>query len=237
MRGQSLLSILKKYRSEIRASQNAAHNIQVREQQVDLLQRTQERLWEGFDWPHMITERDYPLVTGQSLYDVSGDFDVDRIGLVALKDGAVWRPLSPTLTPYDYSVWDSQLGQKSWPVQRWRIFEGERLEFWPAPDRAGNATTQDAYFKIRGVRRLKPFIADDDIADLDDTMIALFAAAETLAAAGAKDAQLKLSAAQAHQMRLQGHLAVRRNFRLGEAYPLEGRSGRRYVNSYRPPGT
>jgi hypothetical protein len=235
MRGQTLVSILNRYRAEARVSMNAAHNTQMREAQVLLIQRTQERLWEDFDWPHLVIERNYQLVQGQSVYDFSEDFDVDRIFKILLKDGDVWRPLFPTLEAVDYSVWDSEENEQSWPVRRYRLYEGEKIEVWPTPDRTGVLATLDGYVKVRGVKKLSRFVGDNDRADLDDVMIALYAAAETLAAAGAKDAQFKLDAAKSRQAKLQGNLTKRRRFRMFGGSNERPGYRRPMITTYRPP--
>lgn len=234
MRGQTLLKLLQMYRAETRVSLNAAHNVQIRESQVMQLQRTQERLWNEFDWPHLVVERDYPLADGVRFYDVTNDFDIDRVFRVLVKDGNIWRTVSPTLDPADYSVWDSQRDEKSWPVRQWRLYEGEKIEFWPTPDRAGATDgSRDAYFKVRGVRKLNPLVADTDRADLDDILVTLYAAAEALAATGAKDASLKLDQAKARQTQLQGAMTKARRFKMFGDDPCRRPSRRSAITSYR----
>lgn len=233
MRGSTLISILNRYRAEARLSMNAAHNTQTREAQVLLIQRTQERLWEDYDWPQMVVEKNYSLVIGQRFYEVRADFDIDRIFRVMLKDGDIWRDVQPTLDSTDYSVWDSEEAETSWPLRRWRLVE-DKIECWPTPDRSGDPVTLDAHLKIRGVKKLSPFFADSDLADLDDQLIALYAAAETLAATGAKDAPLKLDQAKNREARLRGNLTKRRRFRMFGSE--DGNRVRRpMITTYRPP--
>ena len=55
---------------------------------------------------------------------------------------------------------------------------------------------------FKGMRPLRPLIALTDVADLDDDLIVLFAAAEELAAQKAKDADRKAQLAQAHLVSL-----------------------------------
>jgi len=81
---------------------------------------------------------------------------------------------------------------------------------------------------------LKPFVQDSDRADLDDRLLVMFAAAELLAAAGAKDAQLKLDQANQIYRRLRSGLTPRKRFRMfgvGSAQPPT----REYITRYKPP--
>ena len=79
MRGKTLGDLLTKFRGEARLSLNVAHNAQVRDTHVMLLQRIQEWLWEDFAWPHLCVERDIELAAGQRYYDTPEDLDIDRI--------------------------------------------------------------------------------------------------------------------------------------------------------------
>lgn len=235
-RGKTLVALLTQYRSEIRASVNPAHNNQVRDTQVELLQRTQEILWEDYNWPHLRIEREYAGAAGQRLYDFGTDFDIDRIEQIYFKDGGEWHPLTAGIGPQQYAVHDSDLDQRSFPVRRWRIYEGEQVEIWPTSDQDGEADTLNGYFKVKGIRKLSPLVEDDDTADLDDRMIVLFAAAETLGASGAKDAARKLELANRRYKKLTGNLTPRRKFSMFGIHDTPPRR-RHMITAYRAPGT
>ncbi len=85
--------------------------------------------------------------------------------------------------------------------------EDDRIELWPVPDQdARTGVGDDGSIKVVGIRNLRPFRDETDVCDLDDRLIVLYAAAELLAAAGAKDAQLKLQQAAARYAKLKGDL-------------------------------
>lgn len=211
-RNKTLLSILQKYRSEIRASGNAAHNQGARENQIQLLQRTQEWLWEEHDWAHLQIRRPLPLQAGQRYYDTPDDMTIDRLEDIEVRYGNDWLPLMDGIGPAQYSAWDSDLDVRSWPVERWQIYEDEQFEVWPIPDSNADPVTLEGNLRLNGVRSLRPFVADDDRADLDDRMIVLYAAAEHLTARGAEDASLKLKLAERRRNTLVGNNSKMKKF-------------------------
>lgn len=213
-RGKSLISLLNDLRAETRRSQNPAHNTQVRDYQVELLQRTQEWLWHDFDWPHLRVRRTITLQNGQRYYAVPEDLDIDRIEKIEVRYGQVWIPVHAGIDAAHYAAHDSDLDIRSWPVRRWRIHEGEQIEFWPIPDSNTDTVTLEGQIRVTGIRKLRQFIADGDLADLDNRLIVLYAAADMLQASGAKDAPMKMNQANKLYAKLRGQLTPRRKFRM-----------------------
>ena len=220
-RNRTLLSLLQDYRSEARLSGNPSHNSNVRESQVRALQRIQEWLWEEHDWPHLLVERFMPVQAGQRFYSPPEDLSIDRIHRIEVRYGEQWCELTPLIPSEAYSHWDSERGERSWPVVRWRIYEDEQIELWPIPDDNADEASLEGVLKITGIRNLRPLVADTDRADLDDRMLVLHAAAEALAATGAKDAQLKADAAQKRVLHLTGNLSKVKVFRVGGSPSFE----------------
>lgn len=228
-RNRTLTQLLDGLRAETRRSLNSAHNVQVRDTQIKLLQRTQEFLWEDFTWPHLRVTRDITLQAGQRYYDLPDDLDIERVEKVQVKDGDRWCDISPNINTEHYNTYDSDLDIRSWPVQRYQIAEDNlgasaQLEVWPIPDGDGDEETLDGTLRLTGIRNLRPLVADADQADLDDRLIVLYAAAEDLAAAGSKDAALKLNLAKKLDAKLRGNLTKPRRFRMFGADCDEHRS-------------
>lgn len=211
-RNQTLIKILNEFRAEARLSLNAAHNNQTRDSHIVLLQRKQEWLWDDFDWPHLRVDRFIDLQAGQRYYDMPTDLDVDRVQTVEVRFDQVWARVLPGIDAEHYAAYDSDLDQRQWPVQRWRITENEQVEVWPIPSENADPVSLEGRLKITGIRKLKPFVSEQDTADLDDRLIVLHAAAEYLASTGASDAQVKLDQATQRYAKLRGHLMVRRKF-------------------------
>lgn len=213
-RNQTLLSLLQKLRSELRLSGNPAHNASVRDSHVALLQRVQETLWEEVDWPFLRVERFQPVQAGQRFYDPPADLSLDRVERIAFKDGDEWCYLADGIFEQHYNSWDSRTDERSWPVERWRVYEDLQVELWPIPDDNGDPTSQNGFLKWEGIRNLRPLVADDDRADLDDHLIVLYAAAELLVARGAEDAPAKLAAAEKRKRSITSSFSKIKSFSL-----------------------
>lgn len=213
-RGTTLIKLLDDYRSEARLSLNPAHNAQVHDAQVKLLQRVQERLWEEYGWPHLRVVRDIPLQAGQRYYDTPDDIHIERIEKLEVFSDGTWRLLTANIESYHLDTYNSDLDERAYPPMRWQISEGEQIEIWPISDQDGSATTLEGVLRLTGIRNLAPLVADADRADLDDRIIVLYAAAETLAAAGEKDAQMKLEQANTILAAKRGGLTPRKKFQM-----------------------
>lgn len=201
-------------RAEARISLNAAHNNQQRDSQVQMLQRKQEWFWRDFDWPHLRVERTLDTQNGQRFYDMPDDLDIDRIQKIEIRADSVYQPMGWGIGAEQYAAFDSELDQRSWPPRRCQISENEQLEVWPIPDANMDPVTLEGRIKVTGIRTLRPFIKDDDRADLDSDLVVLHCAAEMLAAQSAPDAQLKMDQANALYAKLKGGLMPRKVFRM-----------------------
>lgn len=232
-RGVTLGKLLDGLRTELHASLNPAHNNQVRDKQVAFLQSTQEWLWEDFTWPHLRVWRNYPLQAGQFLYDVGADFDIDRIEKIEVKYGGRWCQLSPGIDPVHYFLHDTELGQRSTPVRRWRIAENEQVEVWPIPDVNADPTTLEGNLKVTGIRRLRPLVADNDRCDLDAQLIYLYAAAKSSPAT--TEGKFALNLANKRLSKLKANLTPRRQFKMFGIGRDHG-THRPFVGHFKPPG-
>jgi hypothetical protein len=226
-RGKTLLKLLQDLRAEIRASGNAAHNASAREGQVVLLNRVQEDLYDRHDWPLLRVERTIDVQAGQRYYDTPDDINLDRLECIEVRYGQQWCKLGYGIDSSHYSTWDSDLDERSWPVERWQIYEGEQIELWPVPAENADTVSLDGRLKLTGIKKLQPMVADDDIAVLDDRLIVLYAAAETLAASGGKDAGPKLNMAQQRERMLTSNTSKIKTFSL---------SGRGNDDGWKPKG-
>ncbi len=230
----TLLRLLDDLRAEARLSPSPAHNQDVREMQVRLLQRVQERLWEDYAWPHLEIERQVPIQTGQRYYDPPGDILIDKIIRIDIFRDGGWRELVPGFCGEEYRAHNSDLDERAYPPRRWRIYEEEQVEVWPISDQNADATTRDGYLRYRATRKLNKLVDDNDRCDLDGRMITLYAAAELLAAKSAPDAQLKLDQANQFFKRLRNGMTPRRSFKMfGIGEPVY-HTGKIVIGQYRP---
>jgi hypothetical protein len=202
VRGQQLTRLISMLRAEVRRSPNVSVGVDDVEILKALLQRTQETLYDEYDWPFL--RRVFPkmmLSAGQRYYDFPDEMNFDRLEKVVCWYGGMPKPIERGIGFDDYLIFDSDIGTRSNPLLKWDIrdVEGaEQIEAWPIP-----ADSQQS-LQFIGIRKLGRLVDGNDTVDLDDQLIVLFAAAEILASQEAPDAKLKMAAAQARFARLKG---------------------------------
>lgn len=222
-RGATLAALLTGLRSELRISISPAHNIQVRDQQVYMLQRVQETLYDDYTWPHLKVFRYLVPTTGQRYYDITGclkldntdtlvaagDMKVDRVISMWIRDGSIWRPMESNINDQQFNAWNSDTGEVSWPPRRWAVAENDQIELWPIPGLTGDTVNQLDIVRVHGVRNLAPLVADTDTADLDDRLLVLSAAGELMSG---DDGKKKMALAQRRLLNVRGNATKTRRF-------------------------
>ena len=176
-RGTTLAQIVSKYRAEAGRSMEVNVGVGDLEAQKNLIRRTQDVLYEGFDWSFLRVDVHKDLYAGQRFYDVPIDLNFDRIEKIHVWYNNYPQEVTRGIRPEQYSIHDSRNDERGDPVLRWDIrwTDGaEQIEVWPIPE------TNGMTLEFTGIRKLRPLVSDADVADLDDNLIALFAAAETL---------------------------------------------------------
>lgn len=209
---------MSKLRAELGRSTSVAVGVDDAEILKDVIRRTQETLYEDFDWPFL--REMFPAITlnaGQRYYDIPAAFNYDRIEDAAIRISGRPVPFYRGIDFENYTTFDSDAGVRAAPAQRWDIrWTGtkEQIEIWPIPVDSSNA------MQFKGIRKLRDLTADDDVTDLDDNLIVLFSAAELLARQKSEDANIKLKAGQQLYSRLKGRSAAARSgFRLSMGAP------------------
>lgn len=210
-RGTQLQAILGMVRAEAGQSPSVAVGVDNRPALIQKIQRTQELYHTDYDWPFLREDFPITLATNQRFYDLPHNtltdasisyLDMERIEEVAINYSGRPSGIDRGIGFQEYAQYNSEASSPdiASPARRWDIKRtsagSEQIEVWPIP--ADN--TQILTF--RGIRRLRTFVADSDVADLDDLLIALTVAAEVLARAGAKDAGKVEAAAAARYKQL-----------------------------------
>lgn len=179
-----------------------------------ILRRTQETLYDEYDWPHLRVLEKVQLANGQRYYDLPANVNVERIASMAAWWNGIPHPLERGILWPEYGSYDSRDDDRSDPPLRWDVrFTGttEQLEVWPIP------ASDQAFLEIKGTRNLPPLVNEDDRLVLDDTLVVLFAAAEILMSEGAPEAEMKLRMAQDRMNRLRAqHAAGRKPVQMGQ---------------------
>lgn len=227
-RGVTLGELVERLRIAARHDPNPALSKNMLPLFKQTLKDTQERLYDEFDWPFLKVQRDKVLAAGQRYYDLPTDMNLERVILVDVRHGSDWLPVERGIDLTCYSAIDSDADARQDPVMRWDIVDtgdGEQVEVWPVP------ATNGTKLRFRGIRKLKPLIANSDIADLDDQLIVLFAAGEIMGGAKNPAAQLKISQGNKRLETLQGRVTKKRNngFTLGGGPSYQGEPHPRFV--------
>lgn len=202
-RGIALSELVDQVRYEVRDAAEPALGSGSTERIKHMLRRTQQRLYDEYDWPMFRVMPVTVLNVGQRYYDMPADLNLERVEAVRVYDGSVYNPITRGIGYSQYSVHDSDADERSSPPARWDVRwtgSAEQIEVWPIPS--------DSIYSLRwtGLRPLRPLVADADVADLDDQVLTMYVAAEILAAFGAKDAQAKAELANQRLQVLKGRV-------------------------------
>ena len=207
-RGTTLGELIDQVRLESRLDPNPALSQSKVPSIIQMIRRTQERLYDDFDWPFLQISRDVPVQAGQRYYDVPDDMNLERIQRIHYKWSDIWRKVDRGICEDNYNAIDSEAGERQDPVQRWDVSDtgsGEQIELWPVPTVNGNL------LRFTGIKKLPRLVGMSDVAVLDDQMIVLYVAAEMLGGAKNQEGQVKLSLANARTKKLQGRVVKTRD--------------------------
>jgi len=186
-RGSTLDEIVTLTRDEAGLGSSAASITDMLPQIKTVVRRTQEMLYEEHDWP-FLRVRDAPkaMAAGQRYYDFPAALNPYRIFGVRRKWNQDYLPIERGIEWQQYSELNSDADLRNDPVQRWDWYTdgtSTQFEVWPIPASA------DCTIHFDGMRSLQAFVNDDAVADLDDYLIALFAATKFMSAEAKKEKQ------------------------------------------------
>jgi hypothetical protein len=195
-RGTQLIQLVTQLRVETGRSDSVALGVDELPALKHLLKRTQENLYDRHPegWAHLRTVFDrIPLLAGDRYYDFPDTLNFDRIEDVAVWDSSTPLSITRGIGFEEYAVYDSESDVRAEPACRWDIrWTGseEQIEIWPVP------STNNQELQFIGTRKLRDLIENDDVCDLDDQLIVLFAAAELLVKSDKDLAARKLTLAE-----------------------------------------
>ena len=197
--GTNLAKLLVMLRREAGQTGSIAAGINVDDNNRGLLARVQDTLWLDRDWVHLRVDRDVELQAGSRFYTIPSDLPFDRVELVETQWQDQWVPVAHGISSAEYNAMNPELNVRNDPVQNWMYRESGQVEVWPLP------ATNDVRIRFTGTRALRPLVEDVDIADLDDQLIVLFAAAELLAGQKSPRARAVIDSANRRLLRLSGN--------------------------------
>lgn len=230
-RNVSLGVLIDDLRAEAGHSLQANLGVQMRDVLVKVLQRQQRRLWEDYDWTFLRVDRDVAVANGQRYYSFPSDLTIERLEKVEFKYGDRWIPVSYGIGRAEYDTHDSDRDVRAFPVQRWKEHDNDQIEIWPIPSQDGSTATTSNVIRFTGIRKLRPLVSEADLADLDDTLLVLFSAAEMLAREKSADANIKLQLADQHYKRLKARSSKSETFSLagGSTQSARGPQGPKII--------
>jgi hypothetical protein len=221
-RGTQLIKLCEMLREEINRATSVAVGNDDLPSLKNKLSRTQQVLYDEYDWPFL--RQVFPakqLSAGERYYDFPVGLNPDRIDDNDQGDGpgvVVWysalpQPIQRGIGFREYAIYNSDNNARSEPALAWDVRwtgSAEQFEIWPLPV----SNTQTIQFK--GLRTLRPLIAESDVCDLDDQLIVLFAAAEILSRQGSTSAKDVGALAKARLARVKGRSkSASQRYRLG----------------------
>ena len=209
-RGTQLIKLVEMYRTETGQSINTTMNQADLTHVQNLIRRTQEVLYHKYEWSFLDIFRDETMTPGNRYYTLDADLSYDSIQEVWTRKTTsdAWQRVDYGITPDHYNDQDSDSGDEQDPVRAWDYYEGGQIEVWPIPV---TATT----VRFFGKEPLGALLANNDTSTLDDNMIILTAAAETLLDRQPRRAEALLATAADIRMSLIGNQAHKRPVNLG----------------------
>ena len=230
-RGTQLLNLVEMFRAEVRQSTQLSVGTDSLAHVKQILRRTQALLYEQYDWSFLRMFSSRALAAGDRYYNLPVNVNLDRIEKIQVKYNGSFNPVDRGIDFAEYIILDSEEDERQSPVRKWDVRwtgSSTQIEVWPIP------SDNNAALWFKSLRPLRPLVDDADVADLDDNLIVLFAAAEELEAQKAKDAASKRAAATSHLEKVRGNSqAGSSTVQMG----LGGGSGRAYHGTIRAPGT
>ncbi len=198
-RGTQLTLLVDRLRAEVGHSTNVSVGVDNLPMLKQIIRRTQETLYDEYDWPHLRILPTKAMAAGQRYYDFPTNLNYERVEEVVIWYSGNPHPLRRGVGFAEYAQYDSDSDERSEPGLAWDIRHtgtNEQFEIWPIP------TTNTQTVQFKGIKNLDALTDDADLAELDDQLIILFAAAEILARQKSQDADIKLAAARSRFNRL-----------------------------------
>lgn len=151
-----------------------------------------------YDWPFLEIREEMNMTAGTRYYTFPTTFNMEREIRAECYWSNLWYSIEDGIKLINYNTLNPELNQRLDPVIRWQPYNGSgtvtQFEVWPLPATATRV-------RLTGQRVLNALSVSVP-ADLDDTLIVLFAAAELAMRYQSADAQSLGARAQVRLQRL-----------------------------------
>lgn len=217
-RNTTLVELVRQLRAEVgQASTQTQIGKDYEATLIQKLQRAQQMLYDDYDWPFLRFKWVIPLQSGLRYYDFplefSNDFDnafsgqvldFERIEHATINYSGKPTPIERGISWEQYAQYNSDNDERSSPARRWDVKRTtdpkEQIEIWPIP------SDDTQLFELTGIKKLRPLIANQDKADIDDILLVSTVAYEILAKAKSADAKVMGDIAAARIKQLKGRV-------------------------------
>ena len=210
--GTTFGKLIEMTRDEAGHSPMTAVGKNVASQMEQTVRRTYRRLYDDYNWPHLYSHETTQVTAGERYIALPVELDPNKIQEVAALDGTTWRPLAYGIGLPELNRINSELfvlgdpsthGKFASPgiPEKWDRYASDNLliEVWPIS--MANSTT----LRFGGLRKPRALLDVEDICDLDDNLVSLYAAGEFLTRQQSPLAQLKLEQAASVYRRLRAN--------------------------------
>lgn len=155
------------------------------------IRREYRRLYNDFDWPHLLVWRDLETAAGQRYYDFPTGTSLETVIRIYRWWGNEYVEIERGFEPTVYNAFNSDDDIRSDPVMRWRPYESQ-MEVWPIP------ASNDIPLRFVCKKAFTPLVEEDDVCDLDTDLVVLHAAAQLARKYDNDDAAIILARAKQH---------------------------------------
>lgn len=169
-------------RTEARRSTNSSTGVENLDTIKQVIKRHYALLAAAHDWRHLEIKRGdagKDLQASSRYYDFPTTLDTDKKFEVWSFQLGVWTLLEHGITPNHYNTYDSDSGKVASPATHWDWYNFPQLEVWPMP--AANLTNG---LRFTGHRKVNDLSTESALADIDDYLLSLYAAATLLSDSG-----------------------------------------------------
>lgn len=222
--GVTLATLRTEILIEAGLSTDAGHSIYSEERLNQMINRTERRLSQVFDWPNMETEEQVTVTANTQYVNLPTNINFTNIDTVHVAYGDDWLPVQHGIGARERSIYNST--QRAEPIMRWEIQApgNTQFEVWPI-----GATAQTLLFS--GTKNIGAMTDDTDTCVLDADVLVLYVAAEILGRDQKDDAQLKLQMARelADSIIMRQGSTKRENINLGPQKTVTLRPGIDFV--------
>lgn len=193
-------------RTEARRSTNSSTGVENLDTIKQVIKRHYALLAAAHDWRHLEIKRGdagKDLQASSRYYDFPVTLDTDKKFEIHSFQLGVWTLLDHGITPAHYNTYNSDAAVTASPATHWDWYNYPQFEVWPMP--SANLTNG---LRFTGHRKVNDLSTENALADIDDILLSLYAAATLLA-----DSQQEIAAKE----RMDAAAARLRQMKIGKA--------------------